>query len=303
MSEHRELRKYVGYGLSLESIARLMARRFPDSAVVIIRPSARVRDHPSLCLYSHFLPLDAWGCVEAGAYTLHPSHCASLHVSALLSSLCPHLMHDVADVSSRLRLTLVAYSKGVVVCNQLIAELATIHQSFRASDYTWDSDEIDAPVSELQAAVRKLWRHVEIVHHVDGGNGMEVGAFPALPSALMMTELARLGVVGGAIESSEKSASCVSTRVRLAVHGTPYQWSKRGHRIELQAFVQSMRAHAHAQLRREVDPESSAYTVATGTAGTDHVHESVVLKSYFHDEPPSLRNHVRILREFDIGPC
>ncbi|CAJ1366034.1 unnamed protein product [Effrenium voratum] len=100
---------------STEAIALLMARRFPNLNIVLVRPS-RMRE--GFSCFDHFLTTNINGDPLDGDY--NPEGSAIKHLLLLLKDLA-----RITGVGEQLlsRLYLVGFSKGCVVVNQILAEL------------------------------------------------------------------------------------------------------------------------------------------------------------------------------------
>ncbi|CAM9124356.1 unnamed protein product, partial [Hapterophycus canaliculatus] len=115
----------------LESTARLMATKFPRHEIWVVLPKAHV--HGGLASYDNFVKTD-WASGGAVLEYL-PDGSASEHLEALLNA-AADTVHSLRQPSSAcctttprrpdmsLPLTLVGFSKGSVVLNQLVTELA-----------------------------------------------------------------------------------------------------------------------------------------------------------------------------------
>ncbi|CAM9342412.1 unnamed protein product [Ectocarpus sp. 12 AP-2014] len=120
---HEEFSDYC-----VESTARTIARRFPGHAVWVVLPKTHV--HGALASYDNFAKTD-WATGGAVLEYL-PDGSACEHLEALLGAAADavHQEDDRFGVTTSRRpdislpLTLVGFSKGVVVLNQLVTELA-----------------------------------------------------------------------------------------------------------------------------------------------------------------------------------
>lgn len=114
---------------SLEEVGTVLGQRFPDSYVWVIRAS-RMYLHKFSC-YQHFVDCNMFGAPEHSAYS--PGRGAFCHLRSLLSNAMhraalPHPLplpspSPDSSVPPGLSLTLVGFSKGCVVLNQLLYEL------------------------------------------------------------------------------------------------------------------------------------------------------------------------------------
>lgn len=114
---------------SLEEVGAVLGQRFPDSHVWVVRAS-RMYLHKFSC-YQHFVECNMFGAPEHLAYS--PGRGAFSHLRSLLSNamhraalphpLPPPEASPDSPVPPGLSLTLVGFSKGCVVLNQLLYEL------------------------------------------------------------------------------------------------------------------------------------------------------------------------------------
>ncbi|XP_051260010.1 mitochondrial protein C2orf69 homolog isoform X2 [Dicentrarchus labrax] len=113
---------------SLEQVALTLGRRFPDRHVWVVRAS-RMYLHKFSC-YHNFVESNMFGAPEHSPYS--PDYGAFCHLRALLSHGMeranlpnPLQTQGGADgIPSGFSLTLVGFSKGCVVLNQMVYELA-----------------------------------------------------------------------------------------------------------------------------------------------------------------------------------
>jgi len=107
MRNHRDNHRYIKW--SLESVTKLLHEWVPSSQVVTVRPSRMERG--TFSCYDNFVPTDSVGSPK------HAENCGAIaHLAALLKESCPE--GDFGPV------TLVGFSKGVVVLNQILRELS-----------------------------------------------------------------------------------------------------------------------------------------------------------------------------------
>lgn len=118
MESHRDNKKWKQW--SLESTAKILERRFPNSFVWVIRPS---RYHQStFACYHNFVEANLLGVPD---HTNH-DYGALFHLRALLESAVKKLLDvpkEEEDPTFDFPVILVGFSKGCVVLNQIIYEL------------------------------------------------------------------------------------------------------------------------------------------------------------------------------------
>ncbi|XP_072296271.1 mitochondrial protein C2orf69 homolog [Eucyclogobius newberryi] len=111
---------------SLERVGRVLGHRFPDSHVWVVRAS-RMYLHKFSC-YRHFVECNMFGAPEHAAYSAgRGAFCQlrSLLSNAMNRADLPHPLPppEGASIPPGFSLTLVGFSKGCVVLNQLVYEL------------------------------------------------------------------------------------------------------------------------------------------------------------------------------------
>lgn len=106
---------------SLEEVAAMLGQRFPESHVWVVRAS-RMYLHKFSC-YQHFVECNMFGAPEHSAYS--PERGAFCHLRSLLTNamLRAGLPPPEAPPPLSPSLTLLGFSKGCVVLNQLLYEL------------------------------------------------------------------------------------------------------------------------------------------------------------------------------------
>ncbi|EQC33757.1 hypothetical protein SDRG_08859 [Saprolegnia diclina VS20] len=171
---------------SYEATALSLAAKFPDATIWIVQPATILPSGVSC--YEHFLlPEDH---ADPIAYVPH-GH-AMRHLQRLMQN-ASECIDNAAYLRPDLPLHLVGFSRGVVVLNQMITELAAMPPVTQGA--------YDAP------AVRHWFQQVVSIHWVDGGNGSSAGALPSHSLALsVLSDFPTLG---------------------LHVHWTPYQLASR----------------------------------------------------------------------------
>lgn len=124
---------------SLEQVALILGRRFPDRYIWVVRAS-RMYLHKFSC-YQHFVECNMFGAPEHSLYS--PGSGAFCQLRALLSHAIeradlPHPLKPQGGtdtIPSGFSLALVGFSKGCVVLNQLVYELPGAHSDPEMSNF------------------------------------------------------------------------------------------------------------------------------------------------------------------------
>ena len=104
---------------STESIATMLAARFPELHIILIRPS---RQHDGYSCFDHFLETNATGDPFNGNY--QASSCtAAEHLLLLLQDISATFGHDRFSLCQSLHV--LGFSKGGTVLNQLLTEIGS----------------------------------------------------------------------------------------------------------------------------------------------------------------------------------
>ncbi|KAI9559581.1 hypothetical protein GHT06_013586 [Daphnia sinensis] len=111
MKSHRDHGAYVDY--NLEVIAEILAAKFPDSFICVIRP-AKIELKTFSC-FSNFVI-----CNHIGSPTHLPNNNALLHLSTLLQSIAERT--GFSEIGYGSPLVIIGFSKGCVVLNQFLHE-------------------------------------------------------------------------------------------------------------------------------------------------------------------------------------
>lgn len=111
MKSHRDHGAYVDY--NLEAIAEILAAKFPDSFICVIRP-AKIELKTFSC-FSNFV-----FCNHIGSPTHLPNNNALLHLSTLLQSIAERT--GFSEIGYESPLVIIGFSKGCVVLNQFLHE-------------------------------------------------------------------------------------------------------------------------------------------------------------------------------------
>jgi len=116
-SEHRDNRRYLEW--SLENTTLILSKAFEKKNIFTIRPSRK--SYQTFSCYDNFVESDAVGCPT------HSPDCGAVnHLTSLLQN-SAHTLGIEGDVLSNV--TLIGFSKGVVVLNQIVHELATLAEN------------------------------------------------------------------------------------------------------------------------------------------------------------------------------
>ena len=109
MKSHRDHGAYLEY--NLEAVAGILASKFKNSFICIIRP-AKIELKTFSC-FSNFVT-----CNDIGSPTHLPNHNALLHLTTLLQSVAEKTGHSEVGYGSPL--TVIGFSKGCVVLKEEI---------------------------------------------------------------------------------------------------------------------------------------------------------------------------------------
>ena len=122
---------------STESIATMLASRFPELHIILVRPS---RQHDGYSCFDHFLETNATGDPLNGNYKA--SSCtATEHLLLVLQDISTTFGHDRFSLCESLYV--LGFSKGGTVLNQLLTEIGS-------------TEEQTSSVSSLVSALRAL---------------------------------------------------------------------------------------------------------------------------------------------------
>lgn len=218
---------------SLEQVGGVLGQRFPDSHIWVVRAS-RMYLHKFSC-YQHFVECNMFGAPEHSAYSSEQGafcHLRSLLSNAMHRANLPHpLPHSEGNIPPGFTLTLVGFSKGCVVLNQLLYELPGALADPQMSDFA-------QRISDM------FW--------LDGGH--PGGSETWVTNKEVLKELASSGI-------------------SVHAHVTPYEvcdpmraWVGREHGV----FVKTLEEFGACPSK----------------------------KLHFEDEPPSIENHFRVIKEF-----
>ncbi|KAK3108452.1 hypothetical protein FSP39_008211 [Pinctada imbricata] len=179
-----DLKQYSPW--NLEATAKILARRFPDSVVMVIKPAAMFLNMFSI--FSNFLPFSNDGIPEIGGETESVGHLVRLYRNCLetdrqarISNKVENACTDsIEDIFSK-PISLVGFSKGCVVLNQLMFDL---------DPNTQDEDQ------------RKFIKNLKAVYWLDSGHVGDKNAW---------------------ITDHEVLKKLKDLNLSLYVHVTPYQ--------------------------------------------------------------------------------
>ncbi|XP_067650059.1 mitochondrial protein C2orf69 homolog [Haliotis asinina] len=132
MSSHRDNKRYLQW--NLESTAQILLKRFQDSAVFVIKPSSMHLN--TFSVYSNFVETNAFGS---------PSHSHSpqawIHLKPLYCNVVSKELEKQSDASVKetsdtdVPLTLIGFSKGCIVLNQMLYSLSLAEEYPKIKDF------------------------------------------------------------------------------------------------------------------------------------------------------------------------
>nr|XP_031844715.1 UPF0565 protein C2orf69 homolog [Nomia melanderi]XP_031844799.1 UPF0565 protein C2orf69 homolog [Nomia melanderi]XP_031844881.1 UPF0565 protein C2orf69 homolog [Nomia melanderi]XP_031844978.1 UPF0565 protein C2orf69 homolog [Nomia melanderi] len=154
MKQHPDSKKYVEW--SLENTAHILSTNFPTKHVLVIRPSRiHLTRNASFSCYDNFVPSN-----EYGVPSFSPCHNALKHLQGLVNSLLENLKaynknEDPTHFNiGETTLSLMGFSKGCVVLNQLLHEF----------HYYRNKSHFDFEISNFIKLIDYMW-------WLDGGHG------------------------------------------------------------------------------------------------------------------------------------
>ncbi|KOC62985.1 UPF0565 protein C2orf69 like protein [Habropoda laboriosa] len=122
MEQHADSKKYIEW--SLQNTAQILSINFPKKHILVIRPSRiYVTRNAMFSCFDNFVPSN-----EYGVPLFAPTHDALKHIQELVKSSLDHIKTCYADEDpthfsiEKTKLTLMGFSKGCVVLNQLLHE-------------------------------------------------------------------------------------------------------------------------------------------------------------------------------------
>lgn len=225
MNSHRDHGAYIEY--NLEAIAEILASKFKNSFVLVIRPTKM--ELKTFSCYSNFV-----SCNHIGTPSHEANHNALAHLIALLKSVAKLTGYN--EVAEDAPLILIGFSKGCVVLNQFLHE---IHY-FNDSPFNNESN----LVSEIKRLKKIMW--------LDGGHSGGKDTWITSPSIL---------------------SSLAALNIMVDIHITPYQIKD-----DRRPWIGREEKQFHTVLKKLGVP--------------------LVRKTYFTEEPPTIDNHFRLLKEF-----
>lgn len=185
MEQHADSKKYIEW--SLQNTGHILSTNFPRKHILIIRPSRMyVTRNAMFSCFDNFVPSN-----EYGVPSFVPTHNALKHLQELVISCLEHIQTCNVDEDSthfnieRTKLSLMGFSKGCVVLNQLLHEF----------HYYQIKSKPDADVNCFIKLTESIW-------WLDGGH--------AGPKDTWITERSIL-------------ESFAKLRINVHVHVTPYQ--------------------------------------------------------------------------------
>ncbi|XP_024939332.1 UPF0565 protein C2orf69 homolog isoform X3 [Cephus cinctus] len=146
MEKHNDSKRYLMW--SLENTLSILSKRFPQSHIMIVRPSRmEIKSYAVFSCYDNFVPGD-----EYGVPSFKPNNNALLHLSKLLRSVLTQVSQQVRSVVWNfdilgVNLTLMAFSKGCVVLNQFLHEFHHIQ----------NQENLDENLKDLTKRIKDIW--------------------------------------------------------------------------------------------------------------------------------------------------
>ncbi|XP_043262309.1 UPF0565 protein C2orf69 homolog [Colletes gigas] len=147
MEQYTDSKKYTEW--SLENSARILATNFPDKHVLVVRPSRKYVSRSAVySCFDNFVPSDEYGIPS---FTV--VHNALKHLQELIKSSLEHFKTSNIDENSaqfnmeKIRLSLMGFSKGCVVLNQLLHEF----------HYYQNKSEPDIEINNFIKLVESMW--------------------------------------------------------------------------------------------------------------------------------------------------
>lgn len=115
MESHRDNKNYVKW--SLDNTSLILKEAFPDSHLVLIRPSRM--EYKTFSCFENFVP-----CANCGV----PQHTTMHHTIEHLEKLLENLSNLTQTTLNEQDLVLIGFSKGCVVLNQFLYEFHTLQE-------------------------------------------------------------------------------------------------------------------------------------------------------------------------------
>lgn len=247
MKSHRDHGAYLEY--NLEAVAGILASKFKNSFICIIRP-AKIELKTFSC-FSNFVT-----CNDIGSPTHLPNHNALLHLTTLLQSVAEKTGHSEVGYGSPL--TVIGFSKGCVVLNQLLHEFHYF--------YNLPLDK-ESHISALMGRIKKIiW--------LDGGHSG--GKDTWVTSSDILSSFQSTGNIYSYSNSFIWFLNFLSifvVGIMVDIHVTPYQVND-----DRRPWISKEERQFHTNLKK------------LGVV--------LFRKVHFAEEPPSLENHFLLLKLF-----
>ena len=137
MLAHRDNKRYEEW--NLETTARLLCQRFPHNHIWVVKPLRMTLK--TFAVYQNFVTSNDIGCPEheAGQQSWHHMRKLLANAGERLRDTCTKQAEDTCvavKVNASAPLTLVGFSKGCVVINQLVYDLALAKQDKDMGTFT-----------------------------------------------------------------------------------------------------------------------------------------------------------------------
>ncbi|XP_024544225.1 UPF0565 protein C2orf69 homolog [Selaginella moellendorffii] len=262
----------------IRNVGPVIARKLGPRADVWVVEAPRFAWNSMAC-YDCFLPhLNPWGSphsydprgLPAAATTISVLKDVASQVNGQLelSKGRKRMESRATSCLGKHRTIVMGFSKGGVVLNQLMAELAHLH----GPDHKTRSEkEKEVELGEFASIPRtseEFLDSIEQFHYIDVGMN-ECGAYTTDDSVL---------------EEIAKVAKLRDSGLTVFMHGTPRQWSDSN-----RGWISAEKDQCIRQLR-----EAGRKFAANGKLRVEE-------KTYFADEEPSLDMHFSILEAFDLS--
>ncbi|XP_076764223.1 mitochondrial protein C2orf69 homolog [Xylocopa sonorina] len=147
MEQHADSKKYVEW--SLQNTAQILSTCFPKKHVLVIRPSRMyVTKHAMFSCFDNFVQSN-----EYGVPVFLPTHNALEHLQELVKSCLDHIKTCSVDKDpicfsiEKTTLTLIGFSKGCVVLNQLLHEF----------HYYQNKSKSDMEINNFIKLIKSMW--------------------------------------------------------------------------------------------------------------------------------------------------
>ncbi|XP_076682575.1 mitochondrial protein C2orf69 homolog [Andrena cerasifolii] len=185
MEPHPDSRKYMEW--SLQNTVRILSTNFPKKHVLVVRPSRiYVTRNAMFSCFDNFVPAN-----EYGVPSFSPAHNALKHLQELVNSSLERI--DTCNVdedpthfsTQKTKLSLMGFSKGCVVLNQLLHEF----------HYCQSKSKSDGEINNFIKLIESMW-------WLDGGHAGSKDTWITEESVL---------------------ESFAKLRIDIHVHVTPYQ--------------------------------------------------------------------------------